>query len=361
MTLLPIRDELRGLEPYGAPQLDVPVRLNTNENPFQPPRDFIEALGASVVSSAYTLNRYPDRDATQLRAALAEYVAEEAEAPGVTADEVWVGNGSNEVMTHVLQAFGGPGRKALTFTPTYSMYAEYARNTFTEFITVARGDDFTIEADAAAGTVRLLRPDVVFLASPNNPTGTAMDLGVIEAVLAEFDGIVVVDEAYAEFRRPGVPSAVSLVAAHPRLVVTRTMSKAFGFAGARVGYLVAHEDVVNALRIVRLPYHLSSLTQAVALTALAHTSGLKEQVRVLRAERDALMDWFEDNGYLTTRSDANFIMFGKFTDRNKVWADLVAEGVLVRQVGPEEYLRVSIGTPSEMEQFKAALKKVDPR
>lgn len=361
MTKLPIRDELRGLEPYGAPQLDVPVRLNTNENPFQPPRDFVEAIGAAVLATAATLNRYPDRDAIALRTALASYVSDESEAPGITADEIWVGNGSNEVMTHVLQAFGGPGRKALTFEPTYSMYAEYARNTFTEFVTIPRGSDFRLDAASAAGAVHLLRPDVVFLASPNNPTGTAMDLDVIVAVLAAFDGVVVVDEAYAEFRRPGVASAVTLVAANPRLVVTRTMSKAFGFAGARVGYLVANPELVNALRIVRLPYHLSSVTQSVALTAIAHSAGLKEQVRVIRAERDALMDWFEANGYETTHSDANFVMFGRFPDRKVIWNGLLAEGVLVREVGPEGYLRVSIGTPSEMEQFKAALQKVDPR
>lgn len=358
MSSLPIRDELRGLHPYGAPQIDVPVRLNTNENPFQPPRDFVEDLGATVLEVAKTLNRYPDRDATALRDALAAYVSSDAEASHLDASNIWVGNGSNEVMLHVLQAFGGPGRKALTFVPTYSMYEEYARDTFTEFVTVPRSDDFTIDAAAAAGTVRLLRPDVVFLASPNNPTGTTMPHDVIASIIDEFDGMVVVDEAYAEFRRPGIPSAVSLVERHPRLVVTRTMSKAFGFAGARVGYLVAQPEVVDALRIVRLPYHLSSLTQAVARTALAHAQELQEQVRVIRAERNALVDWFSDHGFTSTPSDANFVMFGRFADRHAVWQALVDEGVLVREVGPAEYLRVSIGTPAEMEAFKDALMRV---
>lgn len=361
MTTLPIRDELRGLHPYGAPQLDVPVRLNTNENPFQPPRDFVEDLAETVMETARTLNRYPDREALQLRADLARYVGDESETTGLDASMVWVANGSNEVMTQILQAFGGPGRTALTFTPTYSMYEEYARNTFTEFVSVPRNADFTLDADAAAGTVRLLAPDVVFLASPNNPTGTAMQLDVVRDVLASFGGMVVVDEAYAEFRRPGVPSAVSLVADNPRLIVTRTMSKAFGFAGARVGYMVAAPEAVDAIRIVRLPYHLSSLTQAVARTALMHTGELQDQVRLLRAERDAIVDWLAGEGFATTPSDANFVMFGTFTNRHAVWQAMVHEGVLVREVGPDGYLRVSVGTPSEMEAFKEALIKVGRR
>lgn len=361
MTRLPIRDELRGLRAYGAPQLDVPVRLNTNENPFQPPQDFVEDLAACVLETARTLNRYPDRDARALRADLATYLTAESEAQGLDADHIWVGNGSNEVMLQVLQAFGGPGRKALTFSPTYSMYEEYARDSFTEFVTVPRNPDFTLDAEAAAGAVRLLAPDVVFLASPNNPTGTALDHEVVLSVLNAFNGMVVVDEAYAEFRRPGVASAVTLLPGHPRLIVTRTMSKAFGFAGARVGYLAADPEVVEVLRVVRLPYHLSSLTQAVARTALQHTGALAEQVAYLRAERDALVDWLQGHGYATTRSDANFVMFGTFDDRHATWQALVDEGVLVREVGPEGYLRVSIGTPAEMEAFKLALQKVDPR
>lgn len=358
MTWLPIREELRGLHPYGAPQLDVPVRLNTNENPFQPPRDFIEDLGQTMVEVAKSLNRYPDRDALALRAELARYLSLESETPGVGAENIWVGNGSNEVMLHVMLAFAGPGRRALTFTPTYSMYEEYARNSFTEFVKVPRRDDFSVDPSLAVDAVSELQPDVVFLASPNNPTGTAQSLDVIPAMLSSFGGMLVVDEAYAEFRRVGVPSAVQLVAEHPRLIVTRTMSKAFGFAGARLGYLMAHPDVVDALRIVRLPYHLSSVTQAVAITALRHSDELKAQVQLLRAERNATVDWLEAEGYETTQSDANFVMFGRFTDRHQTWQALVDEGVLVREVGPEGFLRVSIGTAAEMERFKEAMKKV---
>lgn len=358
MSDLPIRDELRGLSPYGAPQLDVPVRLNTNENPFEPPRDFVEALSATVLEAAKTLNRYPDRDALQLRSALAAYLERESATAEITAEQIWVGNGSNEVMLHILQAFGGPGRKALSFVPTYSMYEEYARGTFTEFVTVPRSAEFTVDVEAAVAAVRSVQPHVVFLASPNNPTGTAQDLALIPELLRAFDGMVVVDEAYAEFRRDGVPSAVSLVHLHPRLIVTRTMSKAFGFAGARVGYLMAHADVVDALRVVRLPYHVSTITQAVAITALQHATELRAQVSVLREERDALVDWFHANGYVTTPSDANFVMFGLFDDRHAVWQGLVDEGVLVREVGPSGYLRVSIGTTAEMARFREALMKV---
>lgn len=358
MTWLPIREELKGLHAYGAPQLDVATKLNTNENPYQPPRDFIEDLGLTMVEVAKTLNRYPDRDATTLRAALARYLADEAETPGIGSDQVWVGNGSNEVMLHVMQAFGGPGRKALTFAPTYSMYAEYARNTFTDFVTVPRRADYSVDVDLAVQAVRDTGPDVVFLASPNNPTGTAQNLDVVPAILDAFDGMLVIDEAYAEFRRVGVSSAVSLIEAHPRLIVTRTMSKAFGFAGARVGYLAAHPEVVDALRIVRLPYHLSSVTQAVALTALRHTTELQAQVQLIRAERNALVDWFDAEGFETTPSDANFVMFGRFAERSAVWQSLVESGVLVREVGPDGFLRVSVGTAAEMERFKEALKKV---
>ena len=170
--------------------------------------------------------------------------------------------------------------------------------------------------------------------------------------------MLVIDEAYAEFRREGVPSAVSLVERHPRLVVARTMSKAFGFAGARVGYLMANPDVIDALKLVRLPYHLSSVTQAVALTALQHTAELKAQVQLLRSERDALVTWLNDAGFVTTPSDANFVMFGTFKNRHAAWQGLLDEGVLVREVGPEGYLRVSIGTAAEMERFKEALTKV---
>ena len=362
---LPLRPELAGLEPYGAPQIDVPVLLNVNENPYPPAEDVVADIAADVAAAARTLNRYPDRDFLGLCGDLAEYLRRES-GVGLSSDQIWAANGSNEVMLHLLQAFGGPGRTALSFAPTYSMYPEYARDTSTGWVQARREEDFTLDPVKAAGSVAEYAPTVVLLASPNNPTGTALPLEVIEAVLAaarEVPGgcVVVVDEAYAEFRRSGTPSALELLDEHPDLAVSRTMSKAFGMAGARVGYLAASPTLVDALRIVRLPYHLSAVTQAVARAALKHSEALMAQVGALRAERDATVEWLRDRGYVVADSDANFVLFGLFYDRHATWQGLLDRGVLVREVGPPGWLRVSIGTPEEMTAFRDALVEVAGR
>jgi histidinol-phosphate aminotransferase len=356
---LPLRPELRGLVPYGAPQLDAPVRLNVNENPYPPPPEVVAAITARVAEVASGLNRYPDRDALALRGDLAAYLAGDTGA-SLRAEQVWAANGSNEVMLHVLQAFGGPGRTALSFAPTYSMYPEYARDTATGWVVGHRAEDFTVDVDVALDAVRRHRPSVVLLASPNNPTGTALPLDLVAAVHDASDAVVVVDEAYAEFRRAGVPSAVALLADHPRLAVTRTMSKAFALAGGRLGYLAAAPELVDALRLVRLPYHLSALTQAAARAALEHTDALLAQVATLRAERDSTVDWLRSYGCRTADTDANFVLFGVFPDRHAVWAGLLERGVLIRETGPDGWLRVSIGTAEEMAAFRAALVEVHP-
>jgi histidinol-phosphate aminotransferase len=348
--LLPLRDDLRGRTPYGAPQLDVPVRLNVNENPFPPSASVARAIGDAVAQVATRLNRYPDRDATELRAALAGYLGH-----GLTADRVWAANGSNEVMLQLLQAFGGPGRVALGFSPTYSMYPDYCRDTFTEYVTAPRSDTFEVEALAAVEAIEAHQPSVVLLASPNNPTGTALDLDTVETVCEVARGVVVVDEAYAEFRRPDTPSALTLLDRFPRLVVTRTMSKAFALAGARVGYLAASTHVVDAVQLVRLPYHLSAVTQSVALVALQHSDDLMARVGELRGERDALVDWLRSSGFVVAETDANFALFGRFVDRHAVWQSLLDQGVLVRETGPDGWLRVSVGTPDENQAFRHAL------
>jgi histidinol-phosphate aminotransferase len=350
---LPIRDDLRGREPYGAPQLSVAVRLNTNENPYPPSPRVAAAVAGAVSAVAGTLNRYPDRDATELRKDLAGYLGH-----GLTALQVWAANGSNEIIQQLLQAFGGPGRTALGFDPSYSMHPIIARTTGTEWISGRRDRDFTLTAGAAVAAIRRHRPDVVFLTSPNNPTGTALPLAVTEAVCAAAPGMVVVDQAYAEFGRDGAPDALTLLPGHPRLVVTRTMSKAFAMAGARVGYLAADPAVVDALQIVRLPYHLSAVTQAVARAALAHAGELLEAVARLRAERDATVTWLRGQGLLVADSDANFVLFGEFADAHAVWQGLLDRGVLVREVGPPGWLRVTIGTPAEMTRFRGALSEV---
>ena len=354
---LPLRPELVGQSPYGAPQLDVPHRLNVNENPYPPSAAMVADVAAAVAGAARGLNRYPDRDARALRADLAAYVATDVPAaPAISQDNVWAANGSNEIMVQLLQAFGGPDRIALSFAPTYSMYPDYCRSTFTSYRTMPRRSDFTIDLEAALGHIRAEQPDVVLVASPNNPSGTAVPLADIEALCREARGMVVVDEAYAEFRRPGTPSAIELLAEHPRLVVTRTMSKAFALAGARLGYLVASPQVVDAVQLVRLPYHLSTVTQAVARTALRHAPELLGSVAALRAERDALVTWLGDQpGLVVADSDANFVLFGRFVDRDAVWSRLLTHGVLVRATGPEGWLRVSAGTPQEMTAFRDAL------
>jgi histidinol-phosphate aminotransferase len=347
---LPLREVLRGQTPYGAPQLDVPVALNVNENPYPPSDAAVDDIAKAVAEAARTLNRYPEREALALRTALAGYLGH-----GLGAEQVWAANGSNEVMQQVLQAFAGHGRTALSFAPTYSMYPEYARNTDTAWVTAPRRDDFTIDPDAAAAEVRRVRPDVVLLASPNNPTGTALSPEVVEALYDASAGVLVVDEAYAEFRREGTPSALALLPGRPRLAVTRTMSKAFALAGARVGYLAADPALVDALRLVRLPYHLSAVTQAAALAALGHAGELLAAVAALRDERDRTVAWLREQGLQVAESDANFALFGRFRDRHAVWQALLDRGVLIRETGPEGWLRVSIGTPEEMASFRSAL------
>lgn len=354
----PIREDLVGIASYGAPQLDVAARLNVNENPFPLPPDLVEALGRAVADMASGLNRYPDRDALRLRQALADYLARES-GVRVGPERVWAANGSNEVMHHLFLAFGGPGRRAITFEPTYSMYPEYARDTFTAYQAFPRRADFTVDVGRAVDQIEDRRPTLVLLTSPNNPTGTALpadDLRVIAQAALRRSAMVVVDEAYAEFRHEGVPSAAELLGEFPNLVVTRTMSKAFAMAGLRLGYAVAADPrVVSTLEVVRLPYHLSAVTQVVATTALEHAEALQAQVDTLRHERDALADWLVEHGFTVAPSDANFLLFGHFEDRDAVWRRLLDQGVLIRQTGPATWLRVSIGTPDENDMFRRAL------
>ena len=375
MSTLPVRPGLEGAAPYGAPELDVPVRLNVNENPYAPSPAVGDSIARAVAGAAGRLNRYPERDFPALRRALADYLAVES-GVRLSPERVWAANGSNEVMLQVLQAFGGPGRACLSFTPTYSMYPEYARDTLTRYVTRARAEDFTLDIAAVREALEDVRPAVLIRASPNNPTGTALPLEDVRAVLeiargggplirnggsaGPSDAVVVVDEAYGEFRRPGVPSALELLieddgGRYPHLVVSRTMSKAFGMAGLRLGYLAASRELVDLLRVVRLPYHLSATTQAAALAALGHREELMSQVASLRSERDALVAWLRERGLTAYDSDSNFVLFGPFQDRRAIFEALLERGVLIRVVGPAGYLRVCVGTPDEMDAFRAAL------
>jgi histidinol-phosphate aminotransferase len=353
---LPLREELRGIEPYGAPQLDVPVALNVNENPYPPSEAVVAEVAEAVAEATRTLNRYPDREFTELRKDLAAYLGH-----GVTPEQVWAANGSNEVMLQILQAFGGPGRTAVSFAPTYSMYPEYARDAMTGWVVGHREADFTLDVDHAVEVIEKHQPTVVLLPSPNNPTGTALPPATVTAVCAaaaDNGGVVVIDEAYGEFRRAGTPSALEVLPQTPNLIVSRTMSKAFALAGARLGYLAASEEICDALRVVRLPYHLSAVTQAVARVALRHADELLARVDDLRAERDETVAWLRSQGLTVADSDANYALFGTFPDRHAVWQGLLDRGVLIREVGADGWLRVSIGTGEEMTAFKDALVEV---
>jgi histidinol-phosphate aminotransferase len=349
-TWLPLRADLAGRRPYGPPQPDVPVRLNVNENPY-PPSDTLAAdIARAVAAIASGLNRYPDRDARVLRAALAGYLGH-----GLTEAGTWAANGSNEVIQQLLQAFGGPGRSAIGFEPSYAMHPLIAQTTATRWISVPRTSEFGIDADTAEAAIAEHRPGLVFVTSPNNPTGAAVPLVTIEAICAAAPGMVVVDEAYAEFTRDRSATALRLLPSYPRLVVVRTMSKAFAMAGARLGYVAADPTVIDALQLVRLPYHLSAVTQAVAVTALGHAGELLASVDRIRADRDELVAWLRGIGLTAADSDTNFVLFGIFADAHQVWQSLVDRGVLIREIGPPGWLRVSIGTGEELAEFRATL------
>lgn len=357
---LPVRDELRGKSPYGAPQLDVPVRLNTNENPYPLPEALVERIAERVREAARGLNRYPDRDAVELRTELARYLTDTGHHP-LTYENIWAANGSNEVIQQLLQTFGGPGRTAIGFEPSYSMHALIARGTGTGWISGPRGEDYTIDAEQAAAAIAEHRPDVVFITTPNNPTGNAVGadtvLALYDAAQAAKPSMVVVDEAYVEFSHGD--SLLPLLAGRPNLVVSRTMSKAFGAAGLRLGYLAADPAVVDAVQLVRLPYHLSAVTQATALAALEHTDTLLGYVEQLKAERDRIVTELRAIGFEVTDSDANFVQFGRFDGEggsHAAWQKILDRGVLVRDNGVPGRLRVSAGTPAENDAFLDAVR-----
>ncbi|QTG79838.1 histidinol-phosphate transaminase [Arthrobacter crystallopoietes] len=356
LNRLPLRENLRGLEPYGAPQLHVPVLLNVNENTHPLPDSVHKAIAAAVDAAALGLNRYPDREFTQLRQSLARYLGH-----GLTEENIWAANGSNEVLQQILQAFGGPGRRLLSFPPTYSMYPLLASGTDTEYVTGARSADFSLTAEAAARAVKESAANIVILCSPNNPTGTALGLDVVEAVYeagAEYNTMVIVDEAYAEFAHSGTPSALELLQGRERLIVSRTMSKAFALAGARVGYLAAAPEVTNALRLVRLPYHLSAITQATAVAALDHADALLANVEDIKGQRDRIVSELTNMGLRPAPSDSNFVFFGGVGNPHAVWQGLLDAGVLIRDVGIPGHLRVTAGTEAETTAFLNRLREL---
>lgn len=353
LTRLPLRDELRGQEPYGAPQLTVRAMLNVNETTYEVPDDVVDAITKEVRRAAGELNRYPDREFTGLREKLADYLGH-----GLSPENIWAANGSNEIMQHILQAFAGPGRSVMAFPPTYSMYPLYARGTFSDYIAGSRGADFTQTADDVAAQIHEHRPHVVILCSPNNPTGTALGLDVVEAAYEaarHSETMIVVDEAYGEFRQAGTSSALELLPGRERLIVSRTMSKAFALAGGRLGYLAAAEEVTDALRLVRLPYHLSAVTQATAEAALDHSETLMANVERIKKQRDRIVSTLKEYGLAPAPSDANFVFFGGLPDEKRAWQHLLDDGILIRDVGIPWHLRVTAGTEQETTEFLESL------
>ncbi|SPM43011.1 Histidinol-phosphate/aromatic aminotransferase or cobyric acid decarboxylase [Mycobacterium numidiamassiliense] len=353
---LPLRDDLRGKSPYGAPQLAVPVRLNTNENPHPPTKALVDDVVRSVQEVAVDLHRYPDRDAVDLRRDLAGYLtAQTGTQLGV--ENLWAANGSNEILQQLLQAFGGPGRSAIGFVPSYSMHPIISDGTRTEWLEAPRAGDFGLDVDAAVAAVTEHRPDVVFIASPNNPSGQSVSLADLRRLLDVVPGILIVDEAYGEFSSE--PSAVGLVAEYPtKLIVTRTMSKAFAFAGGRLGYLVATPAVIDAMLLVRLPYHLSVVTQAAARAALRHADDTLGSVAILIAERERVTKALINMGFRVIPSDANFVLFGEFADAPATWQRYLDAGVLIRDVGIPGYLRATTGLAEENDAFLKACAQI---
>jgi histidinol-phosphate aminotransferase len=346
---LPLRQDLRGKSPYGAPQLNVPVRLNTNENPHPPTQALVDDVTASVHAVAGHLHRYPDRDAVALRTDLAGYLTMQTGTP-LSVENLWAANGSNEILQQLLQAFGGPGRSAIGFVPSYSMHPIISDGTQTAWLVANRADDFSLDADVAVTAIKERTPDIVFVASPNNPSGQSVPLDelrkLLDALSSQSTGILILDEAYGEFSSQ--PSAVKLINEYPaKLVVTRTMSKAFAFAGGRLGYLIAAPAVIDAVLLVRLPYHLSSITQAAASAALRHADDTLGSVAKLIAERDRVTEALTGMGFRVIPSDANFVLFGEFADAPATWQRYLDAGILIRDVGIPGYLRATTGLADE--------------
>ena len=336
---LPIREDLRGLKPYGAPQLNVPVQLNVNENTFGIPEPVALAIIERIAQATLTLNRYPDREFIELRGKLGNFLG------GLPAEQIWAANGSNEILQQFFTAFGGPGRQALSFGPTYSMYPNLARGTLTEYREIPRDVDFSLTPEFVADTISELKPSIVILCTPNNPTGNSVSEDVITAAYEAFDGMLIIDEAYQEFSSQ--QSATALLPGRPRLVVSRTMSKAFAFAGARLGYMAADSAVVDAMRLVRLPYHLSALTQAAARAAVEHSGALLANVEQIKVQRDRIIESVRKLGLTPFQSDANFVLVSGFKNPKLVFERLLERGVLVRDVGLPHTLRITAGTEAE--------------
>ena len=348
---LPLSDRLRPLSPYGAPQLPANAVLNTNESPFSLSPELTTAIADRVKSVATNLNRYPDRDAETLRTGLATFI-NSLSGTAFTKSHIWAANGSNEIIQSLFLAFGDKG--ALGFTPSYSMHPLIARVTNTTWVDGTRHADFSLDIETAQSEIKKSAPSLTFITTPNNPTGSTVTIDEIEALAKVVPGLLVVDEAYAEFSDE--QSAVTLIGKYPQVVVIRTMSKAFSFAGVRLGYLVADPAVIDALFLVRLPYHLSAITQAAAEVALEFQGELLGNVSALIAQREWVKAELEALNLSVVPSKSNFLLFSGFDiPAPELWKLLLDAGVLIRDVGLSGYLRVTIGNEAENKLFITAL------
>jgi histidinol-phosphate aminotransferase len=354
---LPLRQDLALLSPYGAPQVPAEATLNTNENPYAPSPALAKAIADRTHQVALNLNRYPDRDAVLLRKGLASFI-NNLSATSFDTDQVWAANGSNEIIQSLFMAFGD--RPALGFTPSYSMHPLIAKVIGVKWHDGGRRADFSLDLAKAKEEIAAVKPALTFITTPNNPTGTTVTLEEISQLAdaaAKISGLLIIDEAYAEFSN--LPSAVTLIAKLPNVVVIRTMSKAFAFAGARLGYLIADPEVVSAMFLVRLPYHLSSLTQAAAEVALEFQSELLGTVSSLIESRKFVVSELEKMGLQVIPSQANFILFSGFSQTPaQLWRKLLDRGVLIRDVGLLAHLRMTIGNEAENQKFIAALQDI---
>ncbi len=356
-TWLPLRTDLQSLSPYGAPQVPSQAAMNTNENPFPPSPQLQAAITERLSQVSSTLNRYPERDAIVLRNSLANFINELSKT-SFEEKSIWAANGSNEIIQSLFLAFSGGS--ALGFTPSYSMHPLISKVTSVNWVDGARNSDLTFNIDLAIAQVKQVEPRLTFVTTPNNPTGDAISISDIErlsTVVAAVGGLLIVDEAYAEFSRE--KSAVTLIDSNPHLVVIRTMSKAFAFAGARVGYLVAHPKIIDAMTLVRLPYHLSALTQGAAVVALEFRKELLATVATLVSERERVAKALHGLGLSSIPSSANFVLFSGFgQSAPQLWQAMLDKGILIRDVGLSGYLRVTIGNVAENNLFLEKLQEI---
>ena len=348
---IPVRPDLAELSGYHSPQVEVEVRLNTNESPLAPPAGWLEELQAEIGRIAF--NRYPDRSATELRAALGAF-------HGVGPDRLFCANGSNEVLQSICLAFGGPGRKAALFEPTYALHAHIAHLTGTEVVEGRRRPDFTLDLDEVNDILAAHEPTITFLCSPNNPTGLAESPATVRAVAEKAPGLLVVDEAYGQFADW---SALNLVAADRPLAVVRTFSKTWSMAAARLGYLIGPPELVITLERVALPYHLDAVKQVAGRLALEFVGQMEDRVGLIVRERQRILAAMAALPVVSWPSQSNFVLFRPENRKgDEVWEDLITRGVLVRNTsswpGLSGCLRVTVGTPDENDAFLTALKEI---